>query len=166
VYKFVLDRTKRNSTLGRRGPKSVSEILITAGPNGVIAAAPDAPYTLTDLEADEWRAITSAMPPDYFARSHFPLLSQLCRHVVAADFIGALLARTYKSKKIDRAEYAALLALQSAESSAITRLMRSLRLTHQSIHRAESAKLRPISLLDAPWHSDRQPWDRKDKTKP
>jgi hypothetical protein len=51
--------------------------MIAEGPNGVIANRPDAPYTLTDAEADEWRAIVASMQPDYFQRSHYPMLSQL-----------------------------------------------------------------------------------------
>ena len=152
------------NSVGLRGPKSVSEMLITDGPNGVVVSRPDAPYTLTDLEADQWRSIVSAMPADYFAATHFPLLSQLCRHIVAANCIGALLAVQYKSKKIDQPQFTSLLSMQAAESSSINRLMRSMRLTHQALYRADSTKPRPATMLEAPWH--RQPWDRKaDKAK-
>ena len=148
--------------MGKRGPRSVSEILISDGPNGVIPSGADAPYTLTDNEADVWRQIVNALPADFFAPSHFPMLSQLCRHVVASDFIGALLAATYRMKKIDREEYASLLSMQANESNAINRLMRSLRLTPQSVYRA-GARLRPVTMLK------HNPWERKrvtDKVKP
>jgi hypothetical protein len=143
----------------QRGRKSLDALLIPAGPNGIVPARPDAPYGLTDNEADIWRQIVNSMAPEHFAASHYPMLSQLCRHCNAANFIGAMLASVYRSKKIDREEYASLLAMQSQESNAINRLMRALRLTPQSISRAESVKNRPITMLE-----HQNPWDRKVKT--
>ena len=121
------------------------------GPNRVIASRPDAPYDLTDQQADEWRAIVGAMRPDYFSRSHYPLLSQLCRHTVAANRVAQLVESACRRRKLDRTELASLLAMQASESSSIARLCRQLRLTHQSLYRADSTKQRPVSILNAPW---------------
>jgi hypothetical protein len=101
-----------------------------------IIQRPDAPYNLTDVESDEWRAIVASMQPDYFARSHYPMLSQLCRHIVASNRVAQLIESVCKQKKLNRVELASLLALQAAESSAIVRLSRSMRLTQQSVYRA------------------------------
>lgn len=98
------------------------------------------------------------MPPGYFAPSHFPMLIQLCRHNVAANCIGALLTVQYKLKKLDLTQLATLLGLQCAESNSINRLMRSLRLTHQALIRADNVKPRPLDMLDTPWirHDERK----------
>jgi len=102
--------------------------LMSDGSTSVIQR-PDAPYTLTDAESDEWRAIVSSMPPEHFARTHYPMLTQLCRHIVASRRVAQLIEAVCKQKKLNRAELASLLALQAAESSAIIRLCRSMRLT-------------------------------------
>jgi hypothetical protein len=93
---------------------------------------PDAPYDLTDEESDEWRAIVASMPADHFARTHYPMLTQLCRHTVASRRVAQLVQQCIKQKKFNRIEYASLLAMHAAESAAIIRLCRSMRLTQQS----------------------------------
>jgi len=138
--------------LGSRGRKSIADLMID-GSTAVIQR-PDAPYTLTDAEADEWRAIVASMPPEHFARIHYPMLTQLCRHKVQSDRVAQLIEAVCKQKKVCRAEYAALLAMQAVETSAIIRLQRSMRLTHQALYRAESAKPRPVAMVKAPWDPD------------
>lgn len=140
----------------RRGRRSMSELMIAEGPNGVIGERPDAPYDLGDLEADEWRAIVAAMPSGYFARTHYPMLTQLCRHIVASRRIDQLIATCCRKKKFDREEYASLLKIQSRESVMIVRLQRSMRLTQSSVmHRTATKQLRPESqLIDAPWNRE------------
>ena len=133
-----------------RGRKSAAALLV--GPIKIDRLEP--PYTLTDAEVVIWRMITAAMPSDHFAPSHIPLLTQLCRHVVASDRVSMLIEAICKARKLSTTELQSLLATQSAESSAIVRIMRSLRLTPQSLYRAETAKLRP--LLTSP----RPPWHR------
>ncbi|MHC2530579.1 hypothetical protein [Bradyrhizobium diazoefficiens] len=119
---------------------------------------PDAPYTLTDTEANEWRAIVAAMPAQYFARTQYPLLTQLCRHVVASNRVAMLIESVCKQKAIDRAELVSLQAAQAAETSAIIRLSRSMRLTHQSVYRASATgKLTPQPVIEAPWHRGKEP---------
>ena len=65
-------------SVGSRGRKSMTDLMID-GSTSVIQR-PDAPYDLTDAGADEWRAIVASMPPEHFARIHYPMLTQLCRH--------------------------------------------------------------------------------------
>jgi hypothetical protein len=133
--------------------------MVDPGPNGSITR-PDAPYSLRDpAEVAVWRATVNAMPADYFRPTHFPLLIQYCRHSVAADRVAQLIEAFSKRRKIDCPQYAALLAMQNAESGAIIRLSRQLRLSPQAVYRAESAKLRQPPTALAPWH--REPWERK-----
>jgi hypothetical protein len=138
--------------MGARGRKSTAELMIATG---IAASRPDAPTTLTDAEADEWRAIVASMHPDYFARSHHPMLVQLCRHIVASSRVARLIESICKNKRPDRTELASALTMQSAESAAIVRLCRQLRLSHQSIYRADSTKQRPITKRKAPWETNR-----------
>ncbi|MGZ6316312.1 MAG: hypothetical protein ACXWNQ_03555 [Anaerolineales bacterium] len=131
--------------------------MVEPGPDGSITR-PDAPYSLRDpAEVAVWRMVVAAMPADYFRPTHFKLLIQYCRHSVAADRVAQLIETFCKKRKINCPEYASLLAMQNAESGAIIRLSRQLRLSPQAVYRAESAKLRQPSL--APWH--REPWERK-----
>jgi hypothetical protein len=121
---------------------------------------PDAPYHLSDDEAEEWRAIVASMPPDHFARCHYSMLEQLCRHNVAARMIGALIVALRKQKKISNEQLTHLLSLQDRETKTIVYLMQSMRLTQQSVYRADSSKLRPLKARagdDAminPWEDD------------
>ncbi|SRR6266550_249896 len=141
--------------MGRRGPKSIADMMVVDSPAGILSR-PDAPYDLTDEEADEWRAITASMPGDYFARTHYAPLTQLCRHIVVARRIAQLVDRCVKNKKFDRFEFKDLLKMQAIESAAIMRLCRTMRLTHQTIYRANATgALRPVaSLSKAPWDKD------------
>ena len=142
-----------------RGRKSMTQLMIE-GSTSVIER-PDAPYTLTDAEADEWRAIVASMPAEHFARIHYSMLTQLCRHKIQSNRIGQLIEAVCKnhpkgpaSKGFDMAGYDHLLGMQARESAAIIRLMRSMRLTQQSLYRAESAKPRPVAMVKAPWEPD------------
>ncbi len=119
-----------------------------------VVQRPDAPYNLTDEESDEWRAIVNSMPAEHFARIHYPMLTQLCRHKVQSDRVAQLIESICKQKKLDTEAYKNLCSMQAVESSAIIRLCRSMRLTHQSLYRAESVKPRPVALTKNPWDPD------------
>jgi len=86
-----------------------------------IIQRPDAPYDLTDEQADEWRAVVNTMPAGHFMRANYALLGQYCRHVVAARRVAQLINQAAKKKEFDRKEFGALLQLQATESAAITR---------------------------------------------
>ena len=90
----------------------------------------------------------------HFMRGHHPLLAQLCRHTVNARRIAQLIEQCVKEKEFNRKEYGILLQLEAIESNAITRLSRSMRLTQQSIMRAETA--------NHPKGQTKRPWDDED----
>jgi hypothetical protein len=101
----------------------------------------------------------NAMPADYFAPAYHGLLIQLCRHRVASDRTGMLIEQVCKRKKINYTELQMLHAMQSAESGAIVRLCRQLRLSPQAVYRANAvAKLKPLPASQQQLPS---PWDRK-----
>src|SRR5262245_41580642 len=135
--------------MGSRGRKSIASLL-TVEADG----RPDAPYNISDLAAQEWRAIVNTMPVGFFARSHYPLLAQLCRHVVASNRLEMLIEQLCRKKTFDAAQLASFHAQQAIESASIVRLSRQLRLGPQQLYRGESAKIRPAPSQKVPWHRD------------
>lgn len=122
--------------------------MIGEGNHSLIQNYPAPPPELTDEGAKEWRAIVSAMQPGYFARSHYPLLVQLCRHIEAANKIAGFI------EMAKAVELGKLLALQHRESASIIKLCRQMRLSHQAVvHKLNTNNLIPRkdSALPAPW---------------
>jgi len=112
---------------------------------------PDAPYDLTDEQAEEWRAIVSTMDPGHFMRGNYPLLAQLCRHIVNARRLAQLIEQCAKEKDFDRKEFGILLQLEATESAAIVRLSRSMRLTQQAVKRLETTRHPKGERVKNPW---------------
>lgn len=138
--------------MGTRGRTSMAALMVPENLTEIVQR-PDAPYDLSDEQADEWRAVVDAMPAGHFMRGNYALLTQYCRHVVAARRLGLLIEASAKQTEFDRKEFGVLLQLQAAESSSITRLLRSMRLTQQSVMRAETAK-HPKGQRRLPWESE------------
>jgi len=69
-----------------------------------IILRPEAPDDLTDEQSEEWHAIVNTMPADHFMRGNFPLLSQLCRHIVASRRIAQLIEQAANEKVLDLKE--------------------------------------------------------------
>ena len=138
--------------MGTRGRTSMAAMMVPDNPTEIVQR-PDAPYDLTDEEAEEWRAVVNTMPADHFMRGNYALLSQYCRHVLAARRLAQLIEQVAKEKDLDRKEFGVLLQLQAAESASITRLLRSMRLTQQSVLRAETKH---------PKAPTKRPWDRRE----
>lgn len=135
--------------MGSRGRKSKAELMVSA--DIMVGSRPDAPYNLNDQEADEWRAIVATMQPDYFARTHYPLLVQLCRHIVASNRIAQLVDSECRKRKLNRGELQDWLNMQTKESEAIIRLCRQLRLSPQAVYHNSGNKAKPSMLIDVPW---------------
>ena len=135
--------------MGARGRKSMAELMVPTTLAEIIPR-PEAPDDLTDEQSEEWHAIVNTMPADHFMRGNFPLLSQLCRHIVASRRIAQLIEQAANEKVLDLKELCTLLQLQAAESATIIRLSRSMRLTQQSIMRAETTR-HPTAQWMRPW---------------
>jgi len=112
---------------------------------------PDAPYDLTYEQAEEWRAIVGTMDPGHFMRGNYPLLAQLCRHIVNARRLAQLIEQCAKEKDFDRKEFGILLQLEATESAAIMRLSRSMRLTQQAVNGLETTKHPKGERVKNPW---------------
>ena len=115
----------------QRGRKSAASLAVMqmAGPLDRVER-PDAPYDLTDEQATEWRAIVNRMPADWFTRETWPMLAQLCRHVIASRRLAMLIAAEETGEGMLNTDlWLKLLAAQERESRAISSLSGRMRLS-------------------------------------
>jgi hypothetical protein len=127
--------------------------LMLPAPDIEVVKRPDAPYDLTDEQAQEWWAIVNRLPADWFPRETHGVLTQLCRHIVNARRVAQLIEVVLKAEKMDLGQYEALLKMQAKESGVIASLSTKLRITQQATVRAERA--RKPTVVDKPWESPR-----------
>ena len=119
---------------------------------GVIAVPrADAPYELTGEQADEWRAIVNTMPAEHFMRGNFPMLAQLCRHIVSARRIARLVELEAERSRMSELFFD-LVRIQQAESKAINVLSRSMRLTQKSVMPPRT--VHPVNRHRNPWEPE------------
>ena len=135
--------------MAKRGRKSAASLEIATVSPVEIVQRPDAPYDLTDEQAKEWWAVVERLPADWFPRETHGMLTQYCRHVVAARRVAQLIANAEKSKAIDVAEYDQLLKMQEREGRAISSLATRMRISQQATVRAELA--RKPDMVENPW---------------
>src|SRR6185369_13619761 len=98
--------------MAQRGRKSIETLMVLQGGLAATPLHPDAPYDIADEEAEEWRAIVQVMPPDHFIRANFPVLTQLCRHIVAARRVAQMIKAYSKKRNFNYRDYAELLKQQ------------------------------------------------------
>lgn len=111
---------------------------------------PDAPYDLTDDQAEEWWAVVNRLPADWFPRETHAVLAQYCRHVIAARRVAQLVASCEAEAEIDLDKYDNLLRMQEREGRALSSLATRLRITQQSTM-SEKAK-KPVGVKK-PWQT-------------
>ena len=137
--------------MGARGRKSAASLAVASRPVEVVQR-PDAPYDLTDEQSEEWWAVVNRMPADWFPRETHGMLSQYCRHVVAARRVAQLIAdREAQVGALDVEEYDRLLKMQEREGRAISSLATRMRISQQATVRAEQA--RKPSQVRKPWEA-------------
>lgn len=132
--------------MGARGRKSVASMVTTVVET---VSRPDAPYDLTDEQADEWRAVVNRMPADWFPRETWALLSQYCRHVVAARRIAQLISATESRKSVDVEDYDRLLKMQEREGRAMSSLATRMRISQQAT--VDKKRQKPAITIGKPW---------------
>lgn len=117
-----------------------------------ITQRPDAPYDLTDEQADEWRAVVSRMPADWFPRETHPLLTEYCRLVVRARRLAQLADQAEKAPpaEFDSKEYQSLVKTEGAISRDISSLATRMRLSQQGTYDAKKSKGK-VTLSQKPW---------------
>jgi hypothetical protein len=109
---------------------------------------PEAPDELTDEQAEEWRAITGRMPADWFPRETHGMLTQLCRHTVAARRVAQLIGVAESSEHLNVDEYERLLSMQDRESRAVAMLATKMRISQQTTY--DPRKRKPV-IGSPPW---------------
>jgi hypothetical protein len=137
--------------MAKRGRTSLAEL--TSRPLADVIASvprPDAPYDLTDEQAEEWRAVVDRLPADWFPRETWAMLAQYCRHVVSARRVGQLIESELQQKNLDLPQYDKLLAMQEREGRALSSLGTRMRLTQQATFDKERKKDRKVSK---PWEA-------------
>jgi chaperone required for assembly of F1-ATPase len=132
-----------------RGRKSAASQEVVVPGTTELIARPDAPYDLTDEQSAEWWAVVNRMPADWFPRETHGMLTQYCRHVVAARRVAQLVAKAEKNKTLDLEEYDRLLKMQEREGRAISSLATRMRISQQATVRADAA--RKPDMVDDPW---------------
>jgi hypothetical protein len=110
---------------------------------------PDAPYELTDEQAAEWHKVVGSMPADWFPIETHGLLTQYCKHVVAARRVAQLIDAQEKAEKLDLDAYDTLLKMQDRESKVMGQLATRMRITQQSTMRVET--LKKTKQVAKPW---------------
>lgn len=133
--------------MGTRGKKSAEALSVVT----VMPERPRPPAELNGQERDVWNATVNAHPGGWIARDSFPILIQYCRHTVRALRIAQLIQQEEDEDDFNPDRWAKLLDLQNRETKTILALARSMRLTHQSRIRADSAKARPHEGGPRPW---------------
>ena len=70
--------------------KSMDDLILQQGGLAAMPQRPEAPHELGDEAAAEWRKIVKCMPPQHFIRANYPILVQLCRHIIEARKVAQL----------------------------------------------------------------------------
>jgi hypothetical protein len=129
----------------QRGRRSSASLVVVPNPAEAISRQ-RAPGELTKEQAGIWNAVVAAEPADWFSGSTRPLLSQYCRHVLAARRLAemiAMLEAEIATKSAEQSERLAvmlsaakafdrLLKMQERESRAIASLATKMRVTQQA----------------------------------
>ena len=140
--------------MAARGKQSLASLAVAA-PVGVdFRLQPDP--SLTSAQKAVWVIVTNARPADWFGPEHSGMLAQYCRHKVQADLVAQQLERFDPAWLADEdglKRYDKLSAMLERETRAINALLRSMRLTQQSVYNAKSANTASSST-----GKGRKPW--------
>lgn len=127
--------------MGARGPKPAAAYDVPAVQIESVHR-PDAPYDLTDAQAEVWRAVVDRLPADWFPQETWPLLTQYCRHVVSAEHVARLIHRLESQEDgFDVGDYNQLLIMQEREGRALSSLATRMRITQQATY--DKSKTKP-----------------------
>ncbi|WP_062391118.1 hypothetical protein [Pseudomonas abietaniphila] len=135
--------------MAARGKKSVASMQVAhVGVDSRLAP----PAGMTAAQKAAWVTVINARPADWFGPENSALLVQYCRHRVQADILAeqleqfdpAWLADDEGLKRYDK-----LSGMVERETRTLNALLRSMRLTQQSLVRADKA-------VDS--QKERKPW--------
>jgi hypothetical protein len=139
----------------KRGRKSAAEHLSVVS---FAKARPGPPLSLTEAQADAWRAITNRLPADWFPRETHPILTALCKHISTFELLSKAIDR-YEPEWLDVdggiERLMKLTQMRERESRGVLAASRALRLSKQAQIKPERAGR---IVADAP-DDARRPWD-------
>lgn len=139
--------------MGQRGRKSTEAVAVATFAVPAAVERPDAPYTLTDEQADIWTRIVSARPADHFTPETWGDLANYCRHEAASNRVSQLIQQYEQSGDAFCAQdYDALLKMQERETRAMASLAVRLRIAPS----ASASKNKDLSVTSA-----QKPWLKK-----
>lgn len=135
--------------MGKRGPQSAAALEVAKPVEVETVQRPDAPYDLTDEQAEEWWAVVNRLPADWFPRETHGLLSDYCRHVVRGRKISQMIEAAQGEEPVDIDRLDKLYKMGERESRAASSLATRMRITQQatSSHRAQ----KPPMVVKKPW---------------
>ena len=108
---------------------------------------PDVPFELRDeSEAEVWRSVVNALPPDWFTSANQYLLIRFCKQVIMARWIDELLHDELAKKRQNRQLIAKFARLQLSSTVNIARLSTKMRLAQQSVYLPEKAARRQVKV--------------------
>lgn len=104
-----------------------------------------------------WVATVNARPADWFGSEHIPLLVNYVRHSVRADILAEQLREfdpAWLSDDDGLKRYERISKMARDETNAINVLARAMRMTHQSLYRADKAAVSVDNVARG-----RKPWE-------
>jgi hypothetical protein len=110
----------------RHGRKSKASLSVVPKIPGQIR--PNPPDDLSKPEQEVWKLVVGAMPPHWFGPETWPVLRELCFHVVTAKMVKQRL----RSVSDDFRAFRQMVLLCRHESKAIVELSQRLRITPSS----------------------------------
>ena len=129
--------------MNQRGRKSMASLAVVDG--GLAGIAPiAAPPGLTDAERGVWQATVESKPADWFGSEHIPLMVEYVRQVCRGHVIDAQIKafdEAWLATDEGLARFEKLTTLGTKTAGMIARLATNMRLTHQSVWRADKAGL-------------------------
>jgi len=142
----------------QRGKKSEAELAVAPVEIDQARQRPAPPEGFGNRESAIWRRIVAAMPGGWFSPEHRELLARYCEHQIRAERFSAVATRLAMRDDLTRDDIEDIdraCKLAERESRAALALARSMRITHQSQLRAETAARRVADRPTgpAPWES-------------
>lgn len=127
----------------QRGRKSTASLTVVQ--EVVALERPGAPDDLTEEQAEEWICVTDGLPAEWFSSVTHGLLTQYCRHVVAARKVSQLIANIEAGDQLIIEDYDRLLKMQEREGRALSSLATRMRITQQATYDKTKKKSVPLA---------------------
>lgn len=141
--------------MNKRGRKSTAQMTVVSIESAI--KHPEPPNELTEEMKLEWKAVVNRLPPDWFSRETHSLLTQYCRHILAARRVAQLIEHIEKSEDFNYQDYDQLLRMQERESRNISSLATRMRITQQAkySHKTAHTAAKNYSNTKKPWEQVR-----------